>query len=300
MQDARLFKTPGHKSKSTDIHLWKLYSKEYYNKKSEERVRIYKCPMAHRCKCTARCRVIIGQKSIRLEFHGTHDETSHATEKCERKKHKILNHQQIVAIHEAVIIAPNQSALKLRRNLLNASPEKHIDPELLRNMQRRVRKARTELTLRELSVSGKVPESLGELTEWCESMSLELHLQRHNNPEDEYCLPLHQAFVLGHDIKSERGLIHFCLSSLHLSLNALRGIETGWGNQMNGDASFGFCRVNVDMICLGFNSMGCVNNHHLESRVLVYNSASFRRRIDIHRYILCTPKGCDITSQGQY
>ena len=91
-------------------------------------------------------------------------------------------------------------------------------------------------------------------------MSLELHLQRHNNPEDEYCLPLHQAFVLGHDIKAERALIHFCLSSPHLALNALRGIETGWGNQMNGDASFGFCRVNVDMICLGFNSMGCVNN----------------------------------------
>ena len=74
------------------------------------------------------------KNSIRLEFHGTHDETSHATEKYERKKHKILNHKQIIAIHEAVIIAPNQSALKLHRNLLNASPEKHIDPKLLRNM----------------------------------------------------------------------------------------------------------------------------------------------------------------------
>jgi hypothetical protein len=29
---------------------------------------------------------------------------------------------------------------------------------------------------------------------------------------------------------------------------------------MNGDATYGFCRTHVDMICLGFNSMGCVNN----------------------------------------
>ena len=145
MTDSLLFKTPGHKPKSTDIHLWKLYSKEYYSKRSEETIRIYKCPMAHRCKCTARCRVCIGKNSIRLEFHGTHDETSHATIKCERKKHKILDHKQIITIHEAVIIASNQSALKLRRNLLNARPEKHIDPELLKNMQRRVQKARKDL-----------------------------------------------------------------------------------------------------------------------------------------------------------
>jgi hypothetical protein len=37
-------------------------------------------------------------------------------------------------------------------------------------------------------------------------------------------------------------------------------METGWGNQMNGNATFGFCCANVDMICLRFNSMGCVNN----------------------------------------
>ncbi len=29
---------------------------------------------------------------------------------------------------------------------------------------------------------------------------------------------------------------------------------------MNGDATFGFRNANVDMIWLGFNSMGCVNN----------------------------------------
>jgi hypothetical protein len=142
----------------------------------------------------------------------------------------------------------------------NASPEKHMQPALLRSMQRRVRKTRKELIIRELSVSGMVPESIGQLTEWCESMLLEHHLKRLNDLEDEYCLPLHQAFVLGHDIKDHRALIHFHVSPVYFALNALRCIETGWGNQTNGYATFGFCSSNVDMICLGFNSMGSVNN----------------------------------------
>jgi hypothetical protein len=55
-------------------------------------------------------------------------------------------------------------------------------------------------------------------------------------------------------------MIHFNVSSPHCALNAVRCMETGWGNQMNGKATIGFCSANVDMICLGFNSMGCVNN----------------------------------------
>ncbi len=89
-------------------------------------------------------------------------------------------------------------------------------------------------------------------------MLLELHLQRHNDPGDEYCLDLHAIYVLGYDIKDMLVLIHFYLSSPHFALNAfiaLRGIETGWGNRMNGNATFGFCRSNVNMICLGFTSM---------------------------------------------
>ncbi len=52
---------------------------------------------------------------IRLEFHGTHDETSHAT-----KKSKSLIYKQITAIYDAVIVAPNQSATKLCSHLENA------------------------------------------------------------------------------------------------------------------------------------------------------------------------------------
>ncbi len=103
---------------------------------------------------------------ILLEFHGTHDETSHDEERSKKLKYK-----QIIAIYKAVIVAPNLSATKLRRNLQNASPEKHVQPNLLRSIQLCVRKTRKELTVRELYVCGMVPKSVGQLTEWCESMT---------------------------------------------------------------------------------------------------------------------------------
>jgi hypothetical protein len=55
-------------------------------------------------------------------------------------------------------------------------------------------------------------------------------------------------------------MILFNLSSPHFVLNAVRIIWTGWGTQLNGDATFGFCSTNVDMIALGFNSIRDVSD----------------------------------------
>ena len=44
------------------------------------------------------------------------------------------------------------------------------------------------------------------------------------------------------------------MPSVHLK------VEVGWAVQLNGDATFGFCRAAVDMIGLGFCSMGCANH----------------------------------------
>jgi hypothetical protein len=161
MTYSRLFKTPRRKPQKTDIYLWNLYSKEYYSKRSDETIRIHKCPMAYRCSCTERCRVCVGKDYIRLEFHGTHDETSHAEERS-----KNLRYKQIIAIHKAVIVAPNLSATKSRCNLQNASPEKHVQPALLRSIQRCVRETRKEPTVRESSVCGMVPKSVEQLHGW--------------------------------------------------------------------------------------------------------------------------------------
>ena len=131
------------------------------------------------------------------------------------------------------------------------SPEqyKHIDPTQLRCNQRCVRTARQQLTMQKLAAS-TVPESLGELIGWCVTNEFYAALRKHNDPADEYCLPLFSVFVLGHDIKQERQAIHISLSSPWFLFNAIRALECGWVVQLNGDGTFGFCRADVD-ICLG-------------------------------------------------
>ena len=51
-----------------------------------------------------------------------------------------------------------------------------------------------------------------------------------------------------------------------VSVQAIRALECGWVVQLNGDGTFGFCHVAVDMIGLGFCSMGGANvQRHMKS-----------------------------------
>ena len=115
------------------------------------------CPLNYRCGCSAQVKLITGADYKRLEFSGTHDSESHAKERSKNLTHEVL-------IHDAVVIAPNQSGTQLRRNLCQAkgSPEsyKHMPPSMIRTIQRRVKTARGQLTMQQLDASA-VPESLG-------------------------------------------------------------------------------------------------------------------------------------------
>ena len=81
------------------------------------------------------------EKCKRLELYGTHDADTQDSHANHDSKQLIYN--QIVAVHDAVVIAPNQSATKLRGNLVQAkgSPEqhKHMDFAQLCLIQRRVK-----------------------------------------------------------------------------------------------------------------------------------------------------------------
>ena len=68
-------------------------------------------------------------------------------------------------------------------------------------------------------------------------------LRKHNDPNDDYCLPLFPAYVIGSDIKQERQAIHIILSEPRFLMNAIHALKTGWVVQLNGNATFGFCRA---------------------------------------------------------
>ncbi len=67
--------------------------------------------------------------------------------------------------------------------------------------------------------------------------------------------------VIGRNLDAKRDIVHINLTSPWFLLNLLRVIVSRWVFQLNGDATFSFCRVAVDMSGLGVNSVG--NHNHL-------------------------------------
>ncbi len=90
MQQSHLMKAPGHNLEQLDTHvcLWKLQRAQYYNLRTDEWIQVYKCPMSYRCQCKAQVRIIAGKEYKLLEFYGTHDENSHATNHSKKLKYK--------------------------------------------------------------------------------------------------------------------------------------------------------------------------------------------------------------------
>ena len=62
--------------------------------------------------------------------------------------------------------------------------------------------------------------------------------------------------MIGRNPDAQRDIVHMNLTSLWFLFNLLRVIASGWVFQLNGDATFSFCRVAVDMTGLGVNSVG--------------------------------------------
>jgi hypothetical protein len=108
----------------------------------------FRCPMKNRTDCPCCIKTIEPFKSLELHFLGEHDEQCHAVDKS-----AYLKVRQIVAIVDGVKFAPQQSATALRWNMAMcaaSSPEKAIDPKLLRSVQHRVKTVRQEITLQRL------------------------------------------------------------------------------------------------------------------------------------------------------
>jgi hypothetical protein len=117
---------PCHQSKSTDVALWKQ-SSEYKARRAPIHTRLFWCPLHHRCKYQAGIRILDsnmeGPDWIQLDRCGEHNANSHDDDQS-----KYLKHEQIVAVADAVTVAPQQSASQLWRNdaaicsLLQARP----------------------------------------------------------------------------------------------------------------------------------------------------------------------------------
>jgi hypothetical protein len=170
-----------------------------------------------------------------------------------QEKSKDLKHEQIVAVSDAVTIETQQSAAQLRRNMSLAGPSrpiKLIEPALMRSLQRGISKARAQLTVKQRE-GRSINSSFGSLTRLAETKWFQTLVDRKNNPEDDFHFNLFSPLVIGRDIKAGHDIFHLDVTSPWFLFNVLRAIATGWVFQLNGDATFSFCKSAVDMIGLG-------------------------------------------------
>jgi hypothetical protein len=216
-------------------------------------IRLFRCPLHHRCKFKASIRITESPDWIQLKRCGEHNPNSHEDD---QSKFQVLKHEQVFAVAEAVTGAPQQSATQLRRNLqLAESPTKHIEPLLLRCMQRVVHASRAQLTVKQLQ-SFNIDSSFGSLAQFLDVKWFKMLVARHNDPEDDFHFNIFSSVVIGRDLNAARHIVQINITSLWFLSNILCRIATRWVFQLNADATFGFCRNAVDMIGFGVNSVG--------------------------------------------
>ncbi len=136
-----------------------------------------------------------------------------------------------------------------------------IDPKYICSIQRQVRKSRSLLTVAQLD-RYTIGSLFSALTDFVSNFWINSLITRHNDDSDSFHFDLFRPFVIGHDIKPERDIVHINITSPWFMCNVLRQIASGWIFQLNADDTYGFCRHSVDMIGLNVNSVGR-HNHPL-------------------------------------
>ena len=86
MAVSKLRKLPGHVAKETDVALWKQF-REYPKHKGAILVRLFRCPLRHRCGCLAGIRIMEGADWMQLDRCGEHNANSHDEDKSKYLKY---------------------------------------------------------------------------------------------------------------------------------------------------------------------------------------------------------------------
>ncbi len=93
-----------------------------------------------------------------------------------------------------------------------------------------------------------MPESLGELLVWCKMQDVYATLRKHNNLDDEYCLPLFSVLVIGRDINLKGKSFISTSTRSGACCKTACSMECGWVLWLNYDGTFRFCCAAIDMI----------------------------------------------------
>jgi hypothetical protein len=115
--------------------------------------------MSYRFRWKCQVKFCDGEYYMALDVRGQQNADSNSAEE-ETSKH--LKVKQILALHTGVRSAPSPSPRTLRRNFVNFSPDKRIDPIEIRVVCRTVAKFRADLPLEQLD-NYKIDDTFGSL-----------------------------------------------------------------------------------------------------------------------------------------
>jgi hypothetical protein len=240
-------------TKVTDLGLWK---KGQVHESRGFHYTIYKCPMNVRAGCRCMLRLVRCNDFMELQ----RSELRHQADSHEQDCSKRLKYAQMVAIREAVVTAPQLSAVQLRRNMLqHDSPTKTIPPELLRSVRHQVYRTRKELGARQLK-GFELDDSFGKLQEFADTHMWSTLVLKHNDPEDDFHIGLHDFCVIGHQNEAALDVLRLNLASLWTLSHAFRALKAGWGFQLNADVTGKICNKSVDLVAFSVTSMPKRNN----------------------------------------
>ncbi len=173
-------------------------------KRAPTHTRLFRCPLHHICNCQAGILIIEGPDWIQLDRCGEHNANSHDDDQS-----KYVKHEQIVAVADAVTVAPQQSASQLRCNLqLAESPTKHIEPLLLCCMQRIVYSRGVDaggVDCLTLSSNCKALIRFGSLAQFSDVKWFRTLVDHHNDPEDDFHFNMYSALVIGLEPVPQKG-----------------------------------------------------------------------------------------------
>jgi hypothetical protein len=139
------------------------------------------------------------------------------------------------------------------------SPTKKIPAEHMRSFQHQVYRARKTLVDKHLKVFA-MDDSYGKLQEFADSHLWSTLVRRHNDPEDDYHIGLHEYCVIGHQNEPAFDVLRMNLSSLWMLTHAFRAIKAGWVFQLNADVTGKLCRKSVDLLSFSVTSIPKRNN----------------------------------------
>ena len=88
-----------------------------------------------------------------------------------------------------------------------------------------------------------IDSSYGSLQKFTDKFWFADLVARNNDRDDDFHFDFFSPIVIGRNLDPQRDIVHINITSMWFLLNIFRAIASGWVFQLNGDATFSFCRT---------------------------------------------------------